>query len=65
MLQYQVEVLTGSSVVWSTLVQAMLPFEAATLNVLSPVTIRRTEQDWIRVNETNGKQRTFSYVVRR
>lgn len=65
MRTYRVEVMAAMIVVSSALVNAALPFKAAEIHVRRPVTIRRQEDDWIRVTENNPEKREFAYVVRR
>ncbi|TPK10444.1 hypothetical protein [Mesorhizobium sp. B2-5-7] len=59
-----VEVMTGSSVVSSTMVMAKLPFKAAEAQAGQPVMFRRQEENWLRVTELKGERRTFAYVIR-
>jgi len=52
-------------VVSTTQIPAILPFKAAEQVTGRPVTLRRNEQEWIRVTELSGEKRSFAYVVRR
>jgi len=61
---YRVELMAAMLVRSTTEVRAILPFKAAEHVAGQPVTLRRNEQDWIRVTELTGQQRSFAYVVR-
>lgn len=65
MRTYRVEVVAAMMVVSTTQIPAILPFKAAEQVAGRPVTLRRSEQEWIRVTELSGEKRSFAYVVRR
>lgn len=65
MRTYRVEVVAAMMVVSTTQIPAILPFKAAEQATGRPVTLRRSEQEWIRVTELSGEKRSFAYVVRR
>ncbi|WP_147377497.1 hypothetical protein [Mesorhizobium jarvisii] len=64
MRTFKVEVISGTVVVSSSTVEAALPFKAAERHAQKPVTLRRKENEWIRVTELNGEHRMFAYTVR-
>ncbi|ESY63916.1 hypothetical protein X743_32340 [Mesorhizobium sp. LNHC252B00] len=64
MQEYRVEIIVSFVVVSSFLAMDILPFKVAEKHSGRPVTLRRNEENWIRVTETGGQKRTFSYVVR-